>query len=242
MIRAVAGGYLVLGGLADGGSLKHCFMDAALAKANLAAGSLVADLSAGLGGVALAQTARKRELSCRVYVPESAPAEALAAMREAGAELRLCRPGQNAIAAVLDQLLQGHRANEFYWTRQIYQTCDAYRELAERLAVGIPGHLVAGVGSGSSLRSFGCFFRERNPNLKLHAIMSDDLSGLRARGVNLDFRGLRDAGSMESLRDLFGEHLQTHTLSRAHCANSTEAVLQIMQGLQNAVGISIDGR
>jgi cysteine synthase len=242
MIRAVAGGHLVLGGLVEGGSLKCRLMDALLEEADLPTGSLVADLSAGLGAVALAQAARRRKLSCRVYVPESAPAEAVTAMREVGAEVRLCSPTMAAMADALTELAAGHSSKAFYWTRQNYQTCDAYRGLAEGLAVGRPDHLVAGVGTGSSLRSFGRFFRERNPGLKLHAILSSDLAGLRPPGMALDFAGLQDIGSPEQLRSLFGDRLQTYTLSRQHYADSTQAVLQVMQGLQNAVGISIDGR
>jgi cysteine synthase len=242
MIRQVPGGHLVLGGLVQGGSLKHYLMDALLEQADLPAGSLVADLSAGLGAVALAQAARQRKLFCRVYVPESVPAAALTAMREAGAEIRLCPPTMDALARALTELAAGHENNEYYWTRQNYHSCDPYRSLADALPVGRPDHLVAAVGTGSSLRSFGRFFRERNPALKLHAILSPDLAGLRPPGLTLDFAGWQDLGSPEALRGLFGDRLQTHTLSREHHADSTHAVLYVMQGLQNAVGISVDGR
>jgi cysteine synthase len=242
VIRAVPGGHLVLGGRVQGGSLKYHLMDALLAEADLPAGSLVADLSAGLGAVALAQAARRRKLFCRVYVPESAPAAAVTTMREAGADVRLCPPTMDALAAALTELAVGHESKEFYWTRQNYRTCDAYRGLAEGLTVGRPDHLVAGVGTGSSLRSFGGFFQERNPALKLHAILSSDLGGLRPPGMTLDFAGLRDVGSPEELRGVFGDRLQTYTMSREHHADSTQAVLHVMQGLQNAVGISVDGR
>jgi cysteine synthase len=242
MIRPVPGGRLILGGMVEGGSLKHRLMDALLEEADLPAGSLVADLSAGSGALALAQTARRRKLSCRVYVTETAPAEAVAAMREAEAEVRLCPPTMEALTGALTELALGHRDKEFYWTRQNYQTYDAYRGLAEGLSAGRPDHLVAGVGTGSSLCSFGRFFRERNPSLKVHAILSSNLGGLRPPGMTLDFAGLRDVGSPEALRGLFGDQLQTYTLSRQHHADSTQAVLHVMQGLQNAVGISIDGR
>jgi hypothetical protein len=60
--------------------------------------------------------------------------------------------------------------------------------------------------------------------------------------MTLGFAGLRDVGSTEELRGVFGDRLQTYTMSREHHADSTQAVLHVMQGLQNAVGISVDGR
>ena len=217
-------------------------MDALLAHADLPAGSLVADVSAGLGAVALARVARERELACRVYMPETASAEMVKAAREAGAEIRLCPPTSKALASTLNELAQGHESEALYWTRQNFQTCDVYARLAERLTVRAPDHLVAGVGTGSSLRSFGQFFRQLNPHLKVHAIFSPDIEGLRPREMTLDFSGMQDAGSLCSLRDLFGDQLQIHTLSREHHTTSTQAVLRVMEHLANAIGISMTGR
>ena len=252
MIAAVPGGHLFLGGEIEGGSLKVRLMEKLLEDADLPPGHLVADISAGHGAVALARVARRLGLRCRVYVPDSAPPQALEAMREAHADVRLSPPTPDSMGAALSELRAGHASGELFWTRQNYQPCDAYRALASALPVPVPDHLVAGVGTGGSLRSFGDYYLALNPRLKIHAVFSHNLGGLRPRGLAFDFAGEADIGSCEVLSGKFGTAFSAQTLTCDQledkaipgllAGDSTLAVVQVMRGLSNALGISIDGR
>ena len=221
------GNFLLMGGRAPGGSLKHVLMDRLLPK-DLPAQSLVADLSAGLAAVALAQVAEQRNLRCRVYVPPTIAEHYLRALNATPAQVVVT----GSLESAFQELQTGHHSGELYWTRQNYQDCDAYSHLTPPLQVE---HLVAGVGTGCALRSFGAHLKGRNPLIQLHAVYAQ-APGLRPSGLSLDLPNLPDVGSQAYLRNLFPD-LQIHTVETQ---NSTDAVLEVMKGLQNALGISVD--
>ena len=228
MIEKIDDNFLLMGGRAPGGSLKHVLMDRLLPE-DLPGGSLVADLSAGLAALALAQVAERRQFRCRVYVPAFIPERYLADLRNTSAEVVICQDLKGA----LEELQQAHQAKELYWTRQNYQDCDAYSHLLPPL---VPDHLVAGVGTGCALRSFGAHLKGRNALLQIHAVYAA-VPGLRPPQMHLDLPAYTDVGSLPFLQQRFGESLHVHTVEASDC---TEAVLQVMQNLRNALGISVD--
>jgi cysteine synthase len=221
------GNYLLMGGRAAGGSLKHVLMERLIPE-DLPAQSLVSDLSAGLAAVALAQVAERRGLRCRVYVPPTITEEHMRALNGTPAEVVVT----GSLETALHELRTGHESKELYWTRQNYQNCDAYSHLTPPLEVE---HLVAGIGTGCALRSFGAHLKGRNPLLQVHAVYAQ-APGLRPPGLALDLPDLPDVGSPAFLKNLFPE-LQIHTVE---AGNSTEAVLQVLKTLKNALGISVD--
>lgn len=221
------GNFLLMGGRAPGGSLKHVLMDRLLPE-DLPAQTLVSDLSAGLAAVALAQVAERRNLRCRVYVPPTIAETYMRALNATTAQVVVT----GSLETAFQELQTGHQSGELFWTRQNYQDCDAYSHLAPPLEVD---HLVAGVGTGCGLRSFGAHLKGRNPLLQIHAVYAQ-APGLRPAGLSLDLPDLPDVGSQTYLRSLFPE-LQIHTVV---AENSTEAVLEVLKGLKNALGISVD--
>lgn len=223
------GNFLLMGGRAPGGSLKHVLMDRLLPE-DLPEQTLVSDLSAGLAAVALAQVAERRNLRCRVYVPPTISEAYMGALQATSAQVVVT----GSLETAFQELQVGHQSGELFWTRQNYQVCDAYSHLAPPLVVE---HLVAGVGTGSSLRSFGAHLKGLNPLLQVHAVYAQ-APGLRPAGLALDLPDLPDTGSLAYLRGLFPE-LQVHTVA---AETSSEAVLLVLKTLKNALGISVDRR
>lgn len=228
MIETIDDNFLLMGGRAAGGSLKHVLMDKLLPD-DLPGGSLVADLSAGLAALALAHVAERRGLRCRVYVPAFIPERYLTDLHRTAAEVVICQEMKGA----LEELQQAHQAQELFWTRQNYQECDAYAHLVPPL---VPDHLVAGVGTGCALRSFGAHLKGKNALLQVHAVYAA-VPGLRPPQMHMDLPEYTDVGSLQFLHQRFGEGLQVHTVE---ASDSTEAVLQVMKSLHNALGISVD--
>ncbi|MBS2034742.1 pyridoxal-phosphate dependent enzyme [bacterium] len=224
-----ANNWLLMGGRAPGGSLKHVLMDR-LIPSDLPAQSLVADLSAGLAAVALAEVAEARNLRCRAYVPPNILPVYLEALRKTSAEVVIT----GSLESALQELRTGHDSQELFWTRQNYSDCDAYGHLTPSLGVD---HLVAGVGTGCALRCFGAHLRARNPRLQVHAVYAA-VSGLRPPGLALDLPGLPDVGSPAYLQQRL-PGLQVHTVE---APDSTAAVLQVLKDLKNALGVSVDQR
>lgn len=221
------GNFLLMGGRAPGGSLKHVLMNRLLPE-DLPAQTLVSDLSAGLAAVALAQVAEQRNLRCRVYVPPTISETYMRKLNATSAQVVVT----GSLETAFQELQTGHQSGELFWTRQNYQDCDAYSHLAPPLEVE---HLVAGVGTGCALRSFGAHLKGRNPLLQIHAVYAQ-APGLRPAGLALDLPDRPDVGSQAYLRKLFPE-LQVHTVV---AENSSEAVLEVLKGLKNALGISVD--
>lgn len=221
------GNFLLMGGRAPGGSLKHVLMDRLIPE-DLPAQSLVVDLSAGLAAVALAQVAERRHLRCRAYVPPNIAPEYMAALQKTSAEIIVTA----SLETALGELRSGHDSGELFWTRQNYNDCDAYGHLTPPLRVD---HLVAGVGTGCALRCFGTHLKGGNPLLQVHAVYAA-VSGLRPPGLALDLPGLPDVGSPAYLGQLFPQ-LKVHSVK---AADSTEAVLQVLQTLKNGLGVSVD--
>ena len=221
------GNFILMGGRAPGGSLKHVLMDQLIPQ-DLPAQSLVADLSAGLAALALAQVAEQRQLRCRAYVPPYIPSELLAALQKTTAEVVIT----GSLETALQELRSGHQSQELYWTRQNYSDCDAYGHLTPPLEVE---HLVAGVGTGCALRCFGAHLKAKNPLLQVHAVYAQ-VPGLRPPGLALDLPDLPDVGSPDYLQRMF-PGLQMHTVE---AQDSTEAVLAVLKTLKNGLAISVD--
>lgn len=243
---------ILLGGEIPGGTLKYRLMAHLVDRCGAFPGDRVADVSAGQSALALASIAHIKGIECRVYVPDTLPEDTVAEILALGAEVR--RAPLASVGLVLEELRRDHDRGEIHWLGQNFHPYCL--EVYQDLACGVedcPAALVAGVGTGSTLRSFGVHLRSRRPELKVLAIYSPDIPGLRPKAAVL---GPRDLGSVDSLHELFGAALEVVELSR-HDLNpdsltllgvegglSTAAVHWVLDqaGLDNSLGVSVDGR
>lgn len=251
---------LFLGGDCGAPDLKHHLMRhvvrRALSHGHVEPGGVVGELSVGAAGLALARAARDAGLRARVYVPPSLGESALGVLRECGAEVVAGLPG--GLSAALADLAERHARGELYWVRQNFtlEGRQAYRGLAR--SAPPPGTLVAAVGSGGSLQGFAETWRRSRPEMRIVAVFSPDIEGLRDVDACIDLGPRRDVGARRRLQQRYGKALTAVRVTRAElrearedlrarslaCADSTVAVWHVMRALnlQDATGLSVNGR
>ncbi|MBI3926003.1 MAG: pyridoxal-phosphate dependent enzyme [Armatimonadetes bacterium] len=212
----------------------------------------LADLSSGSSALALARVARARRVACRVYIPETLPAADVAEMIALGAEVRRLPMTPAGLVSALTELQEEHDAGRLLWLRQNFnpQAMTAYRELTRRLGAAVQS-VVAGVGTGASLRAFATHLLRRSPNLEVVAVYSPDIPGLRPTAASM---GPGDLGSVDAMRAVFSHRLQVVQLTASQldpelpsrhglaAGLSTAAVLHCLRGRTGALGISVDAR
>lgn len=250
--------HLLLGGELKPGGMKYRLIEHLLAGAVAARASTVADISTGASAQALAELAPRLGMKARVHVPDSLAREKLERLHQHQAEVHTS-PIEK-IHEVLKELYAGHLDRSFYWTQQNFapEATSAYGEIAQNASKVFPiQSLVAGVGTGSSLRSFAQVLLEQNPDLKIYALFSSSIAGLRPAFLQLPHPERSDLGSVTSLRELFGERLEVVELEAGdlgeserqltqlgiRACNSTAAVHHVIKSrrLAGSLGLSSDG-